>query len=68
MPEARLSRARQSLPEGYQFGDAAPPPLDLEGATFVDDHGATWTIGKAVVMVDYPPTPECPFMLRSWQS
>lgn len=26
MPEKRLERMRGTLPEGYQFGDAAGPP------------------------------------------
>jgi hypothetical protein len=29
MPEARLARTRRSLPEGYQFGDAAAGSYSL---------------------------------------
>lgn len=46
MPDDRLARARGSLPEGYQFGEARPAVESLEGATLMID-GVLHVVGPA---------------------
>ena len=52
MPDLRLARARRSLPENYQFGDAAPTMFDHVDA-WMDAIGAQ-SIAREYVLVMQP--------------